>query len=395
MTARLELPGGQVLELLPPWPRPVDPAPRSRLAFAALHLVLDGDFAAIEGERARDPAVLAAHLDWDATLDLRRRVDRQGLGVAEAMDTAQRFEIGWDLARALIERTGQLGLSNGFVAGASADHLPTVGSRSELAEAVAFQARVIRAAGGWPVLLPQPWLVSQGTDEAGYVDYHARVLDACEGPVLLHWLGEMFHPGLAGYFPGNSFERVMALDPRKVRGAKLSLLDADLERRLRRTLLEHEQILLTGDDWNFAPLIAGAPDRIVPPSGTTLVGTRTVPLGDFSHALLGILDATALPTGVALDHLARGDHRAWFDIMAPCQDLGRHLFEPPVPCYKAGLAFLAWLDGRQDTFLLPAHLERTRDRSHLLRAAALAARARCFERPESVQERLARFVAGG
>ena len=364
-------------------------APPVRLAYAATRLVLRDDYAA-----APDDADLMAAIEWSATADLRRRLAGLGFGVAEAMDTAQRFEIGWDVARRLIEATGALGLAHGFVAGAGSDHLEGVGSAEELLEAVVYQARLIQAAGGEVILLPMPWLSVQGCDAQTYVSVYARIVEQLEGPLYVHWLGAMFLPQLRGYFPGDSFARVMDLDPAKLRGAKLSLLDADLEVRLRRELRAREQLLLTGDDLNFAGLILGGElgARALPAvEGHTRVGARSVALGDFSHALLGVLDAVAEPVSLALRFLARGDAAGYLALMEPCEQLGRWLFQPPTQHYKCGLAFLAWLNGLQSNPMLARHAERARDREHYLRAAELAAAAGALGDVTLAAERLALY----
>lgn len=395
MSPRVEVPGGEPIELQPALERLTGHDLPARLVHAAAHVAMQASFAEVEADEACQPEVIARHVDWGATLELRRHLDRQGFGIAESMDTAQRFEIGWPLAEELIRRTGELDLEHGFVAGASADHLPQpLPSLDELADGLAWQAHRISECGGQAVLLCQPALVDAGLDEDGYVAFYERVIAAAPAPLFVHWLGPMFHPGLVGYFPGRSFERVMALAPERVRGAKLSLLDASLELRLRRELGERDQLLLTGDDWNFAALIAGGHgEGQAPVTGSTWVAGLEVATGDFSHALLGVFDAIAIPAGRALQHLARGESPDYHRLMAPCEELGRLLFAEPTAHYKTGLAFLAWLDGRQDEFLLPCRLEGARDREHLLQCARLAAAARCFEHPETVARRLTAWLA--
>jgi hypothetical protein len=199
----------------------------------------------------------------------------------------------------------------------------------------------------------------------------------------------MFMPELHGYFPGDSFERVMDLDPAKVRGAKLSLLDAEREIRLRRRLITSDQIVLTGDDLHFADLIAGNE----PQQRWTDIGGRPVAIGDFSHALLGILDAIAVPAGMALRFLARGRIGEYSTLMKPCERLSRIIFEPPAQHYKAGLAFLAWLNGLQDNHLLINQEETARDARHLLRVARAAAEAGALQSASTAGERLAEWLA--
>jgi hypothetical protein len=195
--------------------------------------------------------------------------------------------------------------------------------------------------------------------------------------VIVHWLGPMFLPALEGYFPGDSFARVMALAPDVARACKLSLLDAALEARVRRELLPRDQFVLTGDDFHFAHLILGGDPAGPPPAAPppverwTEFAGRQVALGDFSHALLGALDAIAAPARRALDALERGDASGYLRIMDPCETLGRHLFAPPTSAYKAGLAYLAWLDGLQPDFVLPNRADLLRDRAHCLETARL------------------------
>jgi Protein of unknown function (DUF993) len=350
-------------------------APPARRFYAAAHVVMSDSYAGV----AAEPAEVAAHVDWDGTFALRRYLDSQGLGVAEAMDTAQRFELGWDLARRLIEGTGALGLGHGFVAGAGADHLGPDADPEALVEGVVFQARVIQGAGGVPILLPLLNLPARGADAAAYFGHYRAVIDALEGPLLVHWLGEMFHPGLAGYFPGQSFARVMAHDPDKVRGCKLSLLDANFERRVRVELARRGQEVFTGDDLHFADLIVGQ-------------GAPEAP-GDFSHALLGVFDGIAAPAGLALRALAAGDHGRARELLEPCEAFGRHVFSPPTRHYKAGLAFVNWMAGRQANPMLPCHLELARDRAHTLRTAELAALAGAFEDRGLARARLEAWLA--
>jgi len=387
MRAHAATPGGREIvltdEVLGPWrARLADPPARpARWCVAAAHVVWKESYRALGHslDAPGDPDEIGAHVDWDATMALRRRLDALGFGVAEAMDTAQRFAIGWPNARRLVRATGELGLANGFVAGAGADHLEpgSITRPAQLVDAVVEQAQVIQAAGGIAILLPLPWLAQTGQSEATYVDVYGAIVRQLDGPLLVHWLGEMFLPALRGYFPGRSFQRVMELDPAVVRGCKLSLLDADLERRVRAELLERDQVVLTGDDLHFAGLIEGESQGGEPPAiqRTTSIGGRDVPLGAFSHALLGVLDAVAAPMSVALALLAQGDLASWRAVASPCEELGRWLFQPPTERYKAGLAFLAWLNGLQQNALLANREELARDREHGLRAAELAAAA--------------------
>ena len=100
-TIKLPTHGGHLesfeLSDAPTWPRQTG-SPFNRIAYAAVHVVAD-PLADI------DPSGQAA-VDWDATMAFRRHIWDLGLGVAEAMDTAQRgMGMDWPSSRELIERT--------------------------------------------------------------------------------------------------------------------------------------------------------------------------------------------------------------------------------------------------------------------------------------------------
>ena len=346
-------------------------SPLPRLCYAAAHVVMQETYATVDHapERPGDAETIADHVDWESTMAVRASIGGSGMGIAEAMDTAQRFSLGWRTARELIERTGRLDLPGGFCAGASTDHLDQVRTTTDLVDGVCEQVRVIREAGGIPVILPMPMLAREKTDPEGYVDVYGEIIrHAGDGDLILHWLGPMFLPELEGYFPEDSFERIMQIDPERVRGAKLSMLDAALERRLRRILLEQDQIMLTGDDFHFGDLIMGEGG----PTGAIRIDGRELPVGDFSHALLGIFDAIAHPAARALHLLASGDRTGCREIMTRCEALGQCVFQHPTRFYKTGLAFLSWLNGHQPNRMLVNHEEDRRDRDHLRRVAELA-----------------------
>lgn len=348
-------------------------SPETRLTYAAAHVVMRETY--VDTAHSHDspgrPEAIAQHIDWDATLRHRTYLSEQGFGIGEAMDTAQRMEIGWESARRLIEGTADLNLPNGFVAGAWTDHT-AVNGPADLVDAVVYQAGFIQRAGGIPMILSMPWLSVNACDAQTYVDVYTSIIGSLDGPLFIHWLGEMFQPSLRGYFPGDSFDRVMKVDPAKVRGAKLSLLDHALEKRLRLDLLDRDQILLTGDDLHFAHLVEGDNKSVV---RRTVIGGRDVALGNFSHALLGIFDGIAAPAGLALRLLDQGETERYDEIMSACELLSRVVFEPPTLLYKVGLAFIAYLNGHQANWMLVNHRERQRSSEHLLRvveAAALA-----------------------
>ena len=327
------------------------------------------------------PDEIGPHVDWNATRAEREYLMSHGMGIAEAMDTAQRFLLGWDLSKRLIEETAQLAPPAGFIAGACADHLDHIGSAAEVAEGVATQAEFIRTSGGLPILLPIPWLLQESCDEDSFVSVYAEILSLVDGQVLIHWLGQPFLAGMERYFPGNSFQRVMALDREKIAGVKLSLLDPAFECSVRRELIPHGQVVLTGDDLNFPALLEGRAQEVL--SSRELAG-HSLACGDFSHGLLGILDAIARPAALALRALAAGDRVLYRAIMEPCAELGAMLFSQPTWGYRAGLAHIAWLAGRQSNPMLPNHEESIREAGFNQRLALLAARAGVFDDRERV-----------
>jgi len=372
---------------------------RVRLAYAAAHVVMRDDYAAVDHtpERPGSPDEIAAYIDWEQTMALRARLDRLGFGIAEAMDTAQRFSLGWKSAERLIRECGRAGLEHGFIAGAGVDHLERVGSSGELIDGVVHQAELIAESGGQVILLPLVWLAARRADEDEYVRVYEGIIARVEGPLFVHWLGEQFLPELAGYFPGRSFERIMGLDPSKVRGAKISLLDPAREVRIRAELLARDQIVLTGDDFHFARLIRGGdPDDAsavaAPVERWTRIGADEVALGDFSHALLGVIDAVAAPAGRALQLLARGDVERAMELLEPCEALGRWIFRPPTQHYKTGLALLSWLNGQQSNCMLVNHEERSRDVTDFFRTMQLAVSAGVFDDDQLAAERLKSLV---
>jgi len=367
----------------------------SRRAYAAVHVVMRTDYAQLDHrlDRPGTPEAIAESIDWLGTMELRRRLDARGFGIAEAMDTAQRFFLGWPSAERLIRECGALDLEHGFIAGAGVDHLATVGSTTQLVDGVVEQAHLIQECGGSVILLPLAYLTETGADRDRYVDVYRAIIDQLDGPILLHWLGEMFAPNLAGYFPADSFETILDHDPEKVRGCKLSLLDDALELRVRRRISEREQVVFTGDDFNFARLILGgdpgAPPQTAPTiTGGTDFGGAPLPTGDFSHALLGILDGIAEPAGLALKLLAHGEVEGYLDIMRPCEELGRLVFEEPTSHYKAGLAFISWLNGWQDNPMLVNREELARSAEHFWQVAHSAAYAGALIDAETAADRL-------
>ena len=263
--------------------------PAARLAFLEL--------------RAADtPEALAAQA---------RELAQLGFGAALGLDPATRAAAGWSGLLAATRTLGALGLGTGFVVGASSDHLEGALRLSEVLEGIVTQARAIEEAGGVPLLLPIPLLSRRRAKESEYVECYQALLARLGGPVLIDWTSAATRPELYDYFPGKSFERVLALEPTKVRGARFGLFDVAREARLRRELLMRDQLLFTADRRNLAVLLRGGNPATREPVPTPIVRTtelagRPVALGDFSHALLA-LDGRAATLAAALERLAADD----------------------------------------------------------------------------------------
>ncbi len=332
----------------------------SRLAYAALHVVATPD---------------GRGVDWDQTLVLRHRIWELGLGVAEAMDTAQRgMGLSWPVAAELIRRTAA-DRRGPLCAGAGTDQLdPSTETLADVLAAYREQLAVVEGSGATAVLMASRALaaVARGPDD--YLDVYEDLLSGVSRPVILHWLGPMFDPALEGYWGSTDLDAAAStvLDlirayASKVDGIKVSLLDARREIALRAALPPTVR-LYTGDDFHYPELILGD-------------GTR------HSDALLGILDAIARPFAAALARLDAGDPDGYLALLAPTVPLARHIFAPPTYHYKTGLAYLAWLNGDQPHFVLLDGLESARDKDYLARLVDLAEAAGVLVDPEAARDR--------
>jgi dihydrodipicolinate synthase/N-acetylneuraminate lyase len=311
--------------------------PRTRVAFAAAHVAADA----------------SGGVDWEATLAFRRHLWQHGLGVAEAMDTAQRgMGLDWPAARELIRRTAAE-RGGRLAAGAGTDHTEprTV---ADVRAAYEHQCEFVEGTGAQVIVMASRALAAVATSPDDYREVYGAVLRQLERPAILHWLGEMFDPALAGYWGTDPQQTVLAIvgdHADKVDGIKVSLLDADREVAIRERLPEGVR-LYTGDDFNYAELIASGSD-----------------------ALLGIFDAIAPAAAAALAALDRGDRAEYDRILEPTIPLARKLFEPPTYNYKTGLVYLAWLNGHQEHFRMLGGMETARSPAHLAEVRELAARA--------------------
>jgi hypothetical protein len=328
--------------------------PRTRVAFAAAHVVADPH----------------GGVDWEATLAFRRHLWDHGLGVAEAMDTAQRgMGLEWSAAYELIRRTAA---ENGgrLAAGAATDHTDPR-TLDDVRAAYEHQCELIEATGAQTIVMASRALaaIARGPDD--YRAVYGAVLSGLERPAILHWLGDMFDPALAGYWGSNDLDEaaetllaIAADHSDKVDGIKVSLLDAQREIDIRRRLPPGVR-LYTGDDFNYPDLIASGSD-----------------------ALLGIFDAIAPAAAAALHALDAGDRAEYDRILEPTVPLARRLFEPPTFNYKTGIVFLAWLNGHQEHFRLLGGLESARSHEHLADVYALADRAGLLRDPELAAARM-------
>jgi hypothetical protein len=348
----------------------------SRVAFAAAHVVAD--------PRAENVPGAPAVLDWDATLGFRRHLFRYGLGVAEAMDTAQRnMGLDWPTTRELITRSSALAREHGarIASGAGTDHLQgPAADLDAVAQAYLEQVEFVESAGSEVIVMASRHLVALARHAEDYLSVYSRVLEQATRPVILHWLGEMFDPQLAGYWGATdvpvataTFLELIAEHRDKVDGVKVSLLSADHERELRAALPSGVR-LYTGDDFNYPELIEGDGQH-------------------HSDALLGAFAAIAPAAAAALQALDDGDAETYRREMAPTLPLSRHVFAAPTYYYKTGIAFLAWLNGHQDGFVMVGGLQSARSALHLTRVFELANTARLLADPELAARRLQHLLA--
>ena len=375
MTARITLPGrAGPLEVTAPGWAPGYPPPASRRVYAAAHVasVDSGDL-----------------VDWEATLRFRDHLWAHGFAVAEAMDTAQRgMGLSWWLARELIASSAEraaarraAGRFADIACGAGTDHLADGGRYSlpAITDAYTAQLDFVQSTGAKVILMASRALAAAARGPKDYLEVYGTLLEEASQPVILHWLGEAFDPALRGYWGGADFESaaatVLELVDRagdKVDGIKLSVLDASKEVALRRRLPAGIR-LYTGDDFGYAELIKGDADG-------------------HSDALLGAFAAVTAPAAAALHALDAGDEAGYDAAIGPTVPLSRYIFEEPTYYYKAGVAFLAWLNGFQPRFSMLDGLERRRSAGHLTRVFELAAAAGALTDPDLAVSRMTAFL---
>ncbi|MFB7250025.1 dihydrodipicolinate synthase family protein [Microbacterium sp. NPDC056234] len=352
--------------------RPTSPL-QSRVAYAAAHVV-----PVVWGDNTPGQP---ADIDWDSTLAFRRNVYSWGLGVADAMDTAQR-NMGLDAAatRELISRSAQVAREEGgsVVVGVNTDHVAESHiSLDQVIDAYKEQLHFTEEQGAGPVLMASRHLARVASSADDYRRVYRAVLSSATVPVVLHWLGTAFDPELAGYFGAADWETasavlldIIAENPGKVAGVKMSLLNAESEISVRSRLPEGVR-MFTGDDFNYVGLI-----------GDSGVGARP-----YSDALLGAFAAITPVASAAIQALDAGDTAAYERILGPTEELSRQVFAAPTFYYKTGVAFLAWLNGHQPAFQMIGGLHSARSLPHLSRIVELANISLALEQPELALER--------
>jgi Protein of unknown function (DUF993) len=356
----------------------------NRIAYSAAHVVAN-PLAAI------DPWLQCA-VDWDATIAYRQRLWSLGLGVAEAMDTAQRgMGLDWPTSLELIRRSldAARDVPGALIAsGCGTDHLALESARrvDDVIRGYEEQMEAIEALGGRLIVMASRALARVAKSPADYERVYDRVLRQARQPVILHWLGDMFDPALKGYWGNDDPDRAMdtalaviEANASKVDGIKISLLDKDKEIAMRRRLPANVR-MYTGDDFNYAELIAG--DDV----GASINHRR-------SDALLGIFDAIAPAANAALAALAGGDTQRFHDILAPTVPLSRHIFAAPTRFYKTGVVFMAWINGHQSHFSMVGGQQSTRSLVHLAELFRLADAAGLIEQPELAARRMTHLLA--
>ena len=353
-------------------------APFNRVVYAAAHVVVDP-------LRSRDPWDGVPAVDWDATMHFREHLWRHGFKIAEAMDTSQRgMGLDWATARELIERSvahARTIPGADLACGAGTDQLVLTPDTTLAHVVAAYQEQIeaVEACGGRIILMASRALarLARGADD--YRRVYGDLLRQCKDKVVLHWLGEMFDPALQGYWGtsdlSEAMETVLGIiteNASQVEGIKVSLLDPVWEEQMRARLPEGVK-MYTGDDFNYGELIAGDGKH-------------------YSHGLLGIFDPIAPVAAAALSALAQGKADEYHRIIAPTVPLGREIFCAPTRYYKAGVVFLAWLNGHQSHFSMVGGMESARAVGHYARVFELADECGALTDPGLAVSRMKKFL---
>ncbi len=360
------------------FPSKAETARFNRIAYAAAHVVSD-PLADI------DPWLDTA-IDWDKTIAFRHYLWDLGFGVAEAMDTAQRGGgLDWSAAKELIKHALDAAKSRTdakICCGVGTDHLAVTDDVTidDIIRAYEEQIDAVEGMGGKLIVMASRALARAAKSPADYERVYGRILKQVKEPVIIHWLGEMFDPALAGYW--GAVDHSVAMETclgimhdsaAKIDGVKISLLSKDKEIAMRRRLPQGMR-MYTGDDFNYAELIAGDEEG-------------------HSDALLGIFDAIAPAASAGLARLSSGDLQGFHGIMEPTVPLSRHIFKAPTRFYKTGVVFLAWLNGLQDHFIMVGGQESARSILHLAELFRLADKARVLHDPDLAASRMTKLLA--
>ncbi len=359
------------LELSAPRDLCIEPSVFPRTIYAAAHVVVDP---LIDNDPWIDVSI-----DWDQTIAFRQYLWDQGLGVAEAMDTAQRgMGLDWDASRELIRRSLDAAkASDGLIAcGAGTDHLlpcPDL-TLTQVIHAYEEQCETVERYGGRIILMASRALTACAQRTEDYAAVYNSILGQVSDPVIIHWLGDMFDPQLKGYWGSTDIDQAMETclsilkaNSAKIDGIKISLLSKEKEILMRQRLPEKIK-MYTGDDFNFPELILG--DEM-----------------GYSHALLGIFDAIAGLAAAALTALGKDDEQTYNDLLNPTVPLSRHIFKSPTKFYKTGVVFLSYLNGFQDNFTMLGGQESARSTLHLAELIRHANRAGALLNPELAASR--------
>jgi hypothetical protein len=349
----------------------------NRIAYAAAHIVSDP-------LRDLDPWGRPA-IDWERTMAFRHHLWALGFKIAEAMDTSQRgMGLDWAGAQELIRRSlteARTVRGADLACGAGTDHLAPADTRSldDVIRAYETQIGFVEKEGGRSIMMASRALARIAASPDDYRKVYGRILSQTKDKVVLHWLGDMFDPQLKGYWGAEDFntalDTVLSIideNKAKVEGIKISLLDNACEVALRNRL-PRDVLCFTGDDFNYAELIEGDGEK-------------------YSHALLGIFDAVAPSASKALASLANGDVATFRAVIEPTVPLSRKIFEAPTQYYKAGVVFLAWLNGHQRHFTMPAGMQSARGALHYADIFRLADRANVLDMPDMAAERMKAFL---
>ncbi|HCL7894052.1 dihydrodipicolinate synthase family protein [Raoultella ornithinolytica] len=346
----------------------------NRIAYAAAHVVIDPQHQGADW--LNNPRI-----DWDATLAYRHHLWRLGFNIAEAMDTAQRgMGVSWEIAKELIIRSlqeAQTVPGADLAAGVGTDQLEAAHATTleQVIAAYEEQMELVEQHNGKIILMASRALAKVAKTPQDYLAVYNRLLEQSQDKIILHWLGEMFDPALAGYWGSTDFAaaadtvlEIIANNVDKVEGIKISLLSKEKEVAFRKRLPSQVK-MYTGDDFNYPELIAGED-------------------GHYSHALLGIFDAIAPVAASALNELALGNSGEYYRLMNPTVALSREIFKAPTQYYKAGIVFLAWLNGHQSHFSMAGGMQAAREISHYAEIFRLADQAGLLQDPQLATRRM-------